>query len=94
MLELKNITKTFGSVIANNDVSITVHKGTIHAIVGENGAGKSTLVKTLYGAHQPDEGVILVAGEQQHFKSPAAAIRLGIGMVFQHFMLADNLTVL
>jgi simple sugar transport system ATP-binding protein len=67
--------------------------GTIHAIVGENGAGKSTLMKTLYGAHRPDEGRVLVNGLEQHFRSPRDAIAVGIGMVFQHFMLADNLTV-
>ena len=67
--------------------------GTIHAIVGENGAGKSTLMKILYGAQRPDEGRILVNGVEQHFRSPRDAIAVGIGMVFQHFMLADNLTV-
>jgi general nucleoside transport system ATP-binding protein len=80
-------------VVANNGVNLTVHRGTIHAIVGENGAGKSTLMKTLYGAHQPDEGRVIVDGIEQHFKSPRDAIQVGIGMVFQHFMLADNLTV-
>ena len=67
--------------------------GTIHAIVGENGAGKSTLVKTLYGAYRPDEGTITVEGSERNFHSPADAIDAGIGMVFQHFMLADNFTV-
>ena len=71
-----------------------VRHGTIHAIVGENGAGKSTLMKTLYGVQQPDEGTISINGQKVVMKSPTEAIKLGIGMVFQHFMLADNLTVL
>jgi ABC-type uncharacterized transport system ATPase subunit len=92
-IELRDIVKRFPGVVANDGVNLKVRRGTIHAIVGENGAGKSTLMKTLYGAHQPDEGTILVDGQVQHFRSPAAAIRHGIGMVFQHFMLADNFTV-
>ena len=92
-IELRDIVKRFPGVVANDGVNLKVRRGTIHAIVGENGAGKSTLMKTLYGAHQPDEGTILVGGQEQHFRSPSAAIRLGIGMVFQHFMLADNFTV-
>ena len=91
---LSGIEKRFPGVIANHDVSLTVRRGTIHAIVGENGAGKSTLMKTLYGMHQPDAGTIVVNGAEQHFKSPTDAIAAGIGMVHQHFMLADNLTVL
>jgi simple sugar transport system ATP-binding protein len=93
-VELRGIEKRFPGVIANHDVDLTVRRGTIHAIVGENGAGKSTLMKTLYGMHQPDAGTITVEGVQQHFKSPSDAIAAGIGMVHQHFMLADNLTVL
>jgi simple sugar transport system ATP-binding protein len=92
-IELRDIVKRFPGVVANDGVNLTVRRGTIHAIVGENGAGKSTLVKTLYGAHQPDEGTITVDGQQRHFRSPKDAIAAGIGMVFQHFMLADNLTV-
>jgi ABC-type uncharacterized transport system ATPase subunit len=92
-VEMLGIVKRFPGVVANDGVSLKVRRGTIHAIVGENGAGKSTLMKTLYGAHQPDEGTILVDGRPQHFRSPSAAIRHGIGMVFQHFMLADNFTV-
>ena len=80
-------------VVANSDINITVRRGTVHALVGENGAGKSTLMKTLYGMHQPDEGTIAVDGKQVVFHSPADAIAVGIGMVHQHFMLADNLTV-
>ena len=93
-VELTGIEKRFPGVIANHDVSLRVRPGTIHAIVGENGAGKSTLMKTLYGMHQPDAGTITVKGTQQHFKSPSDAIAVGIGMVHQHFMLADNFTVL
>jgi len=92
-IELRDIVKRFPGVVANDGVNLSVRAGSIHAIVGENGAGKSTLMKTLYGAHQPDEGTILVRGAEQQFRSPTAAIRLGIGMVFQHFMLADNFTV-
>jgi ABC-type uncharacterized transport system ATPase subunit len=93
-VELTGIEKRFPGVIANHDVSLRVRPGTIHAIVGENGAGKSTLMKTLYGMHQPDAGTITVNGALQHFKSPSDAIAAGIGMVHQHFMLADNFTVL
>src|SRR3954468_23852527 len=93
MLELKNITKTFGDVVANNDVSITVHKGTIHAIVGENGAGKSTIMRIAYGFYAADSGEIWVDGKKVEIKSPADAIALGIGMVHQHFMLVDTMTV-
>src|SRR2546421_11956843 len=93
MLELKNITKTFGNVIANNDVSFTVHKGTIHAIVGENGAGKSTIMRIAYGFYNADSGEILVDDKTVSIKSPHDAIALGIGMVHQHFMLVDTMTV-
>jgi ABC-type uncharacterized transport system ATPase subunit len=93
-VELKGITKRFPGVVANSDVNLTVRKGTIHAIVGENGAGKSTLMKILYGMQPPDEGEIVVDGTPVRFSSPQNAIAAGIGMVHQHFMLADNLTVL
>jgi ABC-type uncharacterized transport system ATPase subunit len=92
-VQLTGITKRFPGVVANSDINISVRRGTVHALVGENGAGKSTLMKTLYGMHQPDEGTITVNGVQATFHSPAAAIAVGIGMVHQHFMLADNLTV-
>ena len=94
VVELHGITKRFPGVVANRDIEITVKRGTVHAIVGENGAGKSTLMKILYGVQQPDEGTIAINGTQLVLKSPTDAIRAGIGMVFQHFMLADNLTVL
>jgi simple sugar transport system ATP-binding protein len=93
-VELHGITKRFPGVVANKDIELTVRRGTVHAIVGENGAGKSTLMKILYGVQQPDEGSISVNGEQVVLKSPTDAIKAGIGMVFQHFMLADNLSVL
>ncbi len=93
MLELRNITKTFGNVVANDDVSITVHKGTIHAIVGENGAGKSTVMRIAYGFYNPDSGEIFVDGKKADIRSPHDAIALGIGMVHQHFMLVDTMTV-
>ncbi|WTR12447.1 ABC transporter ATP-binding protein [Streptomyces sp. NBC_00440] len=91
---MRGITKRFPGVIANRDIDITVRKGTVHALCGENGAGKSTLMKILYGMQKPDEGTIAIDGDQAVFTSPADAIARGIGMVHQHFMLADNLTVL
>ena len=92
-IRLTDIVKRFPGVIANDGVNLTVRQGTVHAIVGENGAGKSTLMKTLYGAHEPNEGTIEVNGELRVFSSPKDAIADGIGMVFQAFMLAANLTV-
>jgi ABC-type uncharacterized transport system ATPase subunit len=93
-VELRGITKRFPGVVANRDIELRVRRGQVHAIVGENGAGKSTLMKTLYGMHRPDEGSILLDGREVVFRSPADAIEAGIGMVHQHFMLADNFTVL
>ncbi|MGY2076961.1 ABC transporter ATP-binding protein [Blastococcus sp. SYSU DS0828] len=93
-VQLRGITKRFPGVVANKDIELAVRRGEVHAIVGENGAGKSTLMKTLYGEHRPDEGTILVDGRPVQFRSPADAIAAGIGMVHQHFMLADNFTVL
>jgi len=93
-VELHGITKRFPGLVANQDIEITVARGTVHAIVGENGAGKSTLMKILYGVQQPDEGTIAVNGQTLTLRSPTDAINAGIGMVFQHFMLADNFTVL
>lgn len=92
-IELRDIVKRFPGVVANDGVNIAVRPGTTHALIGENGAGKSTVMKILYGAQRPDEGQIIVNGVEQTFKSPKDAINVGIGMVFQHFMLADNLTV-
>jgi general nucleoside transport system ATP-binding protein len=93
-VELRGITKRFPGVVANSDVNLSVRRGTIHAIVGENGAGKSTLMKILYGMQPPDEGEIIINGTPQKFTSPHQAIDVGIGMVHQHFMLADNFTVI
>lgn len=93
-VELSGIGKRFPGVIANHDVSLRIRPGTVHALIGENGAGKSTLMKILYGVQPADDGTITVDGQQRSFSSPTDAIEVGIGMVFQHFMLADNLTVL
>src|SRR5258705_13823022 len=93
MLELRNITKRFGAVLANDHVNIKVDPGTIHAIVGENGAGKSTAMRIAYGFYRPDSGEILVDGQPRHIGSPADAIAPGIGMVPQPFMLVDPMTV-
>jgi len=93
MLELRNITKRFGNVLANDHVNIVVKPGTIHAIVGENGAGKSTAMRIAYGFYKADEGEILVDGHVLQIESPHDAIALGIGMVHQHFMLVDTMTV-
>ena len=93
-VELRSITKRFPGVVANRDIELRVRRGEVHAIVGENGAGKSTLMKTLYGMHRPDEGTILLDGRETTLRSPGDAIAAGIGMVHQHFMLADNFTVL
>ncbi len=90
---LHGIVKRFPGVIANDGVELTVRAGTIHAIIGQNGSGKSTLMKTLYGAHRPDEGTIELDGQLAELHSPRDAIAAGIGMVYQHFMLAENLTV-
>ena len=93
-IELIGITKRFPGVVANDDINLAVAEGEIHAICGENGAGKSTLMKILYGMQPPDSGTIKIRGEAVELGSPAQAIELGIGMVHQHFMLADQLTVL
>jgi ABC-type uncharacterized transport system ATPase subunit len=93
MLELRNITKRFGNVLANDRVSINVKPGTIHAIVGENGAGKSTVMRIAYGFYTADDGEIAVDGEVRKIATPHDAIALGIGMVHQHFMLVEPMTV-
>ncbi len=93
-IELVGITKRFPGVVANDGVDLAVEEGEIHAICGENGAGKSTLMKILYGMQAADEGTMTVFGNEVHFSKPTDAINLGIGMVHQHFMLADQLTVL
>jgi simple sugar transport system ATP-binding protein len=92
-LELNGITKIYPSVIANDDVSLVVKRGEIHAVLGENGAGKSTLMKMIYGVTRPDRGEIKWEGEAIQVENPAQARGLGIGMVFQHFSLFETLTV-
>jgi general nucleoside transport system ATP-binding protein len=92
-LELRGITKKFGSVVANDRVDFDVVAGEVHALLGENGAGKSTLMSVLYGLYKPDAGEILIDGEPAEIGSPSAAISLGIGMVHQHFMLVRVMTV-
>ncbi len=94
VLEVVGIEKKYPGVVANRDVSLKVKSGSIHAIIGENGAGKSTLMKVLYGLIRPDSGNIKAFGKDVTLKSPQDAIALGIGMVHQHFKLADNATVL
>jgi general nucleoside transport system ATP-binding protein len=92
-LELRGITKRFGSLVANDAIDFELRRGEIHALLGENGAGKSTLMNVLYGLHQPDEGEIVLHGEPVKIDSARKAIHLGIGMVHQHFMLVPVMTV-
>jgi ABC-type uncharacterized transport system ATPase subunit len=92
-LELRGITKRFGGLVANDRIDLDLRHGEIHALLGENGAGKSTLMNQLYGLLRPDEGEILIAGRPVHLRSSADAIRLGIGMVHQHFMLIPVMTI-
>ena len=91
-LELKNITKRFGSVLANDHVDLTLRKSEILAILGENGSGKTTLMNMIYGIYYPDEGQIFVDGKEVTIRSPKDSFELGIGMVHQHFKLVDVLT--
>jgi general nucleoside transport system ATP-binding protein len=93
ILEVRNLTKTFPGVIANQDVDLVLHEGEVLCLLGENGAGKSTLMNTVFGLYQPDDGEILVRGEPVRFASSADAIAQGIGMVHQHFQLIPVLTV-
>jgi general nucleoside transport system ATP-binding protein len=93
-IELKGISKSFGPVQANKDISISVRRGSIHGIVGENGAGKSTLMSILYGFYKADSGQIFINGKQTLIPDSQAAIAAGIGMVHQHFKLVENFTVL
>lgn len=93
IIEMNGITKVFPGVIANDKISFEVQAGEIHALLGENGAGKSTLMSILAGLYQPDEGTIKVKGQTVRFKSPRLALAAGVGMIYQHFRLVDNLTV-
>ncbi|MBA3702031.1 MAG: ATP-binding cassette domain-containing protein, partial [Rubrobacteraceae bacterium] len=90
---MRNVTKTFGYVRANDDVSITLRRGEILGLLGENGAGKSTLMKILYGLYSPDSGSVFVDGEEAQIRDPKDAVSRGIGMVHQHFTLIPPLTV-
>ena len=92
-LELRGITKRFGSLTANDDISITVEPGQIHSLLGENGAGKSTLMNVLFGLLHPDEGEIVIDGEVTKFANSGEAVRRGLGMVHQHFMLVPVFSV-
>src|SRR5699024_10044918 len=92
-IEMLHIRKEFPGVVANEDITVQLKKGEIHALLGENGAGKSTLMNVLFGLHQPDRGEIRVNDEPVQMTDPNTANRLGIGMVHQHFMLIDKFTV-
>src|SRR5262249_3270903 len=93
IVSMRDVTRRFGPVVANDRVSLELRAGEVHALVGENGAGKSTLMKVLYGLHPPHGGTIEVDGRAVRIDSPAAAMKLGLGMVHQHFLLVDTLTV-
>ena len=93
VFEMKHITKTYDTVVANDDVSLHLNEGEILSIVGENGAGKSTIMRILYGLERPDSGEIIVGGKPRRFHNPSDAMAVGIGMVQQHFMLFEQMTV-
>src|SRR5437588_4208329 len=93
-IELRAIDKSFGAVRANRNVSLSVARGSITGIIGENGAGKSTLMSILYGLYAADSGEILIDGKPVVMRNPRDALRNGVGMVHQHFMLVDTFTVL
>ncbi len=93
VIEMLNIRKEFGNFVANDNITLQLRKGEIHALLGENGAGKSTLMNVLFGLYQPEAGEIRVRGEKVNITSPNVANDLGIGMVHQHFMLVQNFTV-
>ena len=93
IVEMRHITKRFPGIVANDDVSISIKKGEIYAILGENGAGKSTLMSMLFGMYEPDEGEIYIRGQKVHISSPSHATKLNIGMVHQHFKLVKNYTI-
>ncbi|NCB30160.1 MAG: ATP-binding cassette domain-containing protein, partial [Clostridia bacterium] len=93
ILRMEHITKRFGDLYANRDINFTVRRGEVHTLLGENGAGKSTLMNVLVGLYQPTEGNIWFGGKKVRIDSPGQAVRLGIGMVHQHFMLVEAMTV-
>ena len=94
ILKVENIWKVYpNGIVANKNVNFEVHEGEIHALIGENGAGKSTLMKILFGIETPEEGRIILNGEEVKIENSKKAISLGIGMVHQHFMLVDSLTI-
>ena len=93
LLQLRGITKRYGSFTANDGIDLILNAGEIHAILGENGAGKSTLMKTIFGVHKPDDGSILWKGNPVQMDNPGQARSLGIGMVFQHFSLFETVSV-
>ena len=93
IIKLVGITKVFPEVVANDNINLEIKKGEIHAIVGENGAGKSTLMKIIYGLYQPTAGQIYINGRPLNVTNPQIAIKNGIGMVHQHFMLVPSFTV-
>src|SRR5699024_3593479 len=93
VIEMLNIRKEFPGVVANDDVTVQLKKGEIHALLGENGAGKSTLMNVLFGLYLPEKGEIRVNGKKVKITNPNIANELGIGMVHQHFMLIDTFTV-
>jgi simple sugar transport system ATP-binding protein len=90
---MEGITKRFGSFVANDGIDLRVKRGEIHPLLGENGAGKSTLMNILFGLYQPEEGTIKINGKKVTISDPNVAVRLGIGMVHQHFMLVEPFTV-
>ena len=93
VIQMKDIVKKFGDFTANDHINLTVHKGEVHAILGENGAGKSTMMNVLCGLYKPTSGQIFINEKEVHFNSPKDAIDIGIGMVHQHFMLIQPFTV-
>ncbi len=93
VVEMLNITKEFPGIVANDNVTLELRQGEIHALLGENGAGKSTLMSVLFGMYQPEKGIIKIRGEEVAITNPNVATRLGIGMVHQHFKLVENFTV-
>ena len=92
-LRMDNITKRFGDVFANKNINLSVKKGEVHTLLGENGAGKSTLMNILCGLYQPTSGEIYLEGKKVKIDSPRTAVKIGIGMVHQHFMVVEAMTV-